>query len=71
MLRGGGPEEIKMLEQGWNRGLDKYSTEDYLRLNVEGRGGHQKSDVRGWGLEKNFWPTPPPCHFKWNYPHDQ
>ena len=42
MLRGGGPEEIKMLEQGWNRGLDMYSTEDYLRLNVEGRGGHQK-----------------------------
>ena len=30
-------------------------------------GGHQKSNVRGWGVGKNFRPTPP-LSFKWNRP---
>ena len=50
-------------------GLDMYSTENYLKLNVMGRGGYQKSNVGGV-FGKNFQPTPH-CHFKWNRPDTQ
>ena len=57
MSRGGRGwgEEIKMLRGGGGggRGLsDEYSIEDYLKLNGEGRGDHQKSNVRGGGWKK-------------------
>ena len=46
------PEEIKKLPfGGW---LDKYCTEDYLKLNVNGRG----KVIRNWMLEKTLGPCP-------------
>ena len=52
-------------------GLDEYSTEDYLKLNVNGRWGvnrNQMSGVGGFGITSG----PPPLstrNFKWNFPN--
>ena len=51
----------------WTGGiLDEYSTKDFLKVNVEGRRGHQKLNVVGegevGGVENNSWPAIP-CSF--------
>ena len=32
-------------------GLDKYHTENYLKLHAEGWEGHQESNIEGWEVE--------------------
>ena len=58
MSRGGrgDPEEIKML---WGGGSDKYSTEDYLNLNVMGRGVIRNQMLGSGGDWKNLLAHPP------------